>query len=191
MSDATPSSPRQSTPIDAIAEKWVTTMADLDPDVAVWVGIPGRLGEYADLSPAGQEAQLAAGNAVIAELEGATPVDSVDEVTKTDLLAELRLSAEYHSAKLHERDVNVIASPAQMIRDTFDLMPTATESDWATIAEKLGNLPGAVDGYIETLRKGIADGVVPARRQVIETATGVRRHADPLGFFFDFTGSAA
>jgi uncharacterized protein (DUF885 family) len=191
MSDTTPSSPRQSTPIDAIAEKWVITMADLDPDVAVWVGIPGRLGEYADLSPAGQEAQLAAGNAVIAELEAATPVDSVDVVTKTDLLAELRLSAEYHAAKLHERDVNVIASPAQMIRDTFDLMPTATESDWATIAEKLGNLPGAVDGYIETLRQGIADGVVPARRQVIETATGVRRHADPLGFFFDFTGSAA
>jgi len=191
MSDATPSSPRQSTPIDAIAEKWVTTLADLDPDVAVWVGIPGRLGEYADYSPAGQEAQLAAGNAVIAELEAATPVDSVDTVTKTDLLAELRLSAEYHAAKLHERDVNVIASPAQGIRDTFDLMPTATESDWATIAEKLGNLPGAVDGYIETLRQGISDGVVPARRQVIETATGVRRHADPLGFFFDFTGSAA
>jgi len=191
MSDATPSSPRQSTPIDAIAEKWVTTLADLDPDVAVWVGIPGRLGEYADYSPAGQEAQLAAGNAVIAELEAATPVDSVDTVTKTDLLAELRLSAEYHAAKLHERDVNVIASPAQGIRDTFDLMPTATESDWATIAEKLGNLPGAVEGYIETLRQGISDGVVPARRQVIETATGVRRHADPLGFFFDFTGSAA
>jgi len=191
MSDATSPSPRQSTPIDAIAEKWVTTLADLDPDVAVWVGIPGRLGEYADFSPAGQDAQLAAGKAVIAELEAATPVDSVDEATKTDLLAELRLSAEYHAAKLHERDVNVIASPAQTIRDTFDLMPTATEADWATIAEKLGNLPGAVDGYIETLRLGIADGVVPARRQVIETATGVRRHADPLGFFFDFTGSAA
>ena len=191
MSASTSSSARQPTPIDAIAEKWVTTMADLNPDVAVWVGIPGRLGEYADYSPAGQDAELAAGNAVIAELESATPVDSVDEVTKTDLLAELRLSAEYHAAKLHERDVNVIASPAQGIRDTFDLMPTATEADWATIAEKLGNLPGAVDGYIQTLRQGISDGVVPARRQVIETATGVRRHADPLGFFFDFTGSAA
>jgi uncharacterized protein (DUF885 family) len=191
MSNATPSSPRLSTPIDAIAEKWVTTMADLDPDVAIWVGIPGRFGEYADYSPAGQEAQLSAGNAVIAELKAATPVDAVDDVTKTDLLAELTLSAEYHAAKLHERDVNVIASPAQSLREVFDLMPTTTESDWATIAEKLGNLPGAVDGYIETLRTGIANGVVPARRQVIETATGVRRHADPLGFFFDFTGSAA
>jgi uncharacterized protein (DUF885 family) len=191
MSDASTPAPRQPTAIDAIAEKWVVTMADLDPDVAIWVGIPGRVGEYADYSPAGHDAQLAAGNAVIAELERATPADAVDEVTKTDLLAELKLSAEYHAAKLHERDVNVIASPAQGIRDTFDLMPTATEADWATIAQKLGNLPGAVHGYIATLRQGIADGVVPARRQVIETATGVRRHADPLGFFFDFTGSAA
>ncbi|MFC5501642.1 DUF885 domain-containing protein [Lysinimonas soli] len=191
MSDSTTPSSRPSTPIDAIAEKWVVTLADLDPDVANWVGIPGRLGEYADYSPAGHEAQLAAGNAVIAELEAAAPVDEVDVATKTDLLAELRLSAEAHAAKLHERDVNVIASPAQGIREVFDLMPTATEGDWATIAEKLGNVPGAVAGYIETLRQGIADGVVPARRQVIETATGVRRHADPLGFFFDFTSSAA
>ncbi len=191
MSETAAAPPRQPTAIDAIAEKWVTTMAELDPDVAIWIGIPGRLGEFADFSPAGHEARLAAGNAVIAELEAATPVDAVDAVTRTDLLAELRLSAEGHAAKLHERDVNVIASPAQSIRDTFDLMPTASESDWATIAERLGNLPGAVDGYIETLRQGIRDGAVPARRQVIETATGVRRHADPLGFFFDFTGSAS
>ena len=191
MTDATPSSPRQSTAINAIAEKWVTTLADLDPDVATWVGIPGRLGEYTDYSPAGHDRMQEAERAVIAELEAATPVDSVDQVTKTDLLADLRLSGESHAAKLHERDVNVIASPAQGIRDVFDLMPTSTEADWATISEKLSNVPGAVAGYIETLRKGIADGVVPARRQVIETATGVRRHADPLGFFFDFTGSAA
>jgi uncharacterized protein (DUF885 family) len=191
MTDATSSSPRQSTPIDAIAENWVTTLAELDPDIANWVGIPGRLGEYGDYSPAGHEAMLGAERAVIAQLEAATPQDSVDEVTKTDLLAELRLSGESYAAKLHERDVNVIASPAQGIREVFDLLPTASESDWSTISEKLGNVPAAVAGYIETLRKGIADGVVPARRQVIETATGVRRHADPAGFFFDFTGNAA
>lgn len=190
MTDATPMSPRLSTPVDAIAEKWVTTLADLDPDVANWVGIPGRLGEYGDFSPAGHDAMLEAQNAVIAQLEAATPADSVDQVTKTDLLAELRLSGEAHAAKLHERDVNVIASPAQGIREVFDLMPTSTELDWSTVSEKLGNVPMAVAGYIETLRKGIAEGVVPARRQVIETATGVRRHADPRGFFFDFTAAA-
>lgn len=195
MSDSSPSTPRpgaarQATEIDAIAEKWVHRWAELDPAISIALGIPGRLAEYADYSPAGAEEMREAEKSVIAQLEAATAVDTVDTVTKTDLLAELRLSGEAHEAKLHERDVNVIASPAQSFRDVFDLMPTATAADWSTIAEKLGNLPAAVAGYIETLRQGIADGVVPARRQVIETAAGVRRYADPLGFFSDFTGGA-
>ncbi|CAN5352275.1 DUF885 domain-containing protein [soil metagenome] len=181
---------RETTAIDAIAEHWVTTLIDLNPDVAIWIGVDGRLGEYADLSPAGQEVQLEASKKVIAQLESATPVDDVDRVTQTDLLADLRLGVESHEARLHLRDLNVIASPAQEIRETFDLMPHATASDWATIAERLGNVGGAVDGYIETLRAGIAAGVVPARRQVVEVATQARKHSDPLGFFFDFTGGA-
>jgi uncharacterized protein (DUF885 family) len=69
-------------------------------------------------------------------------------------------------------------------------MPTATAENWQDIAKRLGNVGGAVDGYIETLRKGMADGVVPARRQVVEVAVQARKHADPLGFFFDMTGDA-
>ncbi|HET8895670.1 MAG TPA: DUF885 domain-containing protein, partial [Protaetiibacter sp.] len=95
-----------------------------------------------------------------------------------------------HAAKLHLRDLNVIASPAQEIRESFDLMPTATEADWATIAERLGNLPGAVAGYIETLRDGIAEGVVPAKRQVREVAEQTRRTGRPDGFFGEFTAAA-
>src|ERR1700712_3298073 len=147
---------RPATAIDTIAENWVTTLIDLNPDVAIWIGVDGRLGEFADLSPAGHEAGVAAAKKVIAELEKTTPVDDVDRVTQTDLLSDLRLEVESYDAQLHLRDLNVIASPAQEIRETFDLMPHATEGDWATIAERLGNVPGAVAGYIETLRAGIA-----------------------------------
>jgi len=188
-SDPQPTS-RDTTPIDAIAERWVTTLIDLNPDVAIWIGTEGRLGEYADFSPAGHEALVAAQKKVIGELESAKPVDDIDRVTRTDLISDLQLSVETHAAKLHLRDLNVIASPPQEIRETFDLMPHSTASDWATIAEKLGNVPGAIQGYLETLRAGIAEGVVPARRQVAEVAEQARKHADPLGFFFDFTGAA-
>ena len=60
MSDAaTPeTSARPTTAIDEIAENWVTTLADLVPDVAIWIGIPGRTGEFADLSPAGHERRI-------------------------------------------------------------------------------------------------------------------------------------
>ena len=181
---------RESTPIDRIAEDWVATMVDLDPDTAIWMGVDGRIGEIGDQSPAGHAAYIDEAKKVVAALAAVTPVDEVDEVTKTDITAELELEIASYDAGYHLRDLNVIASPAQGIREMFDLMPTATEADWAVIATRLGNVPGAVDGYIETLRAGIAAGHVPARRQVSEVAQQARKHGDPLGFFFDFTGAA-
>jgi uncharacterized protein (DUF885 family) len=181
---------RTPTAIDAIAEQWVTTLADLDPDIAIIIGIPGRLGEFGDHSPAGHARYLSEAKKVIAQLDAATPADSIDWVTQTDLRSDLALAVESSDAGLWKRDLNVIASPAQSIRETFDLMPHSTESDWSTIAERLGNVPGAVDGYIETLRLGISDGTVPARRQVLEVAQQVLKHSEPTGFFADFAAGA-
>lgn len=188
MSEPTPQ--RTPTEIDRIAEDWVTTLAELDPAVATWIGIPGKLDEYEDLSPAGHAKVIAAARGVLAELQRATVVDDVDWVTKTDLANELELQLESDAAGLWMRDVNVIASPAQSIRDILDLMPTATEENWTDIAGRLGNLPGAVDGYIETLRLGIAKGITPAKRQVREVMEQARKHGAGDGFFHNFTGSA-
>ncbi len=183
-------STRQPTAIDRVAEDWVVTLADLDPDVAVWIGIPGRHGEYADLSPDGNDAQIAAVKKVITALEAAEVADSVDQVTKTDMLADLRLSVEEYDAGLWKRNVNMLASPAQSIRGIFDLMPHATEGDWETLSSRLRNLPGAAHGYVETLRRGIRDGQTPARRQVHEVLGQLRRHAAADGFFGTFTAEA-
>lgn len=87
--------------------------------------------------------------------------------------------------------MNVIASPAQDIRSTFDLMPTDTVDDWAVIARRLDAVGGAVDGYIATLREGVAQGVVPARRQVTEVVTQIARYTADNGFFTTFAGDAA
>lgn len=188
MTDETP---RAATRIDRIAEDWVATMVDLDPDTAIWMGVEGRIGEIGDQSPAGHERYVAEAKKVVEALRAEEPVDDVDRVTRTDMLAELELEIAAHDAGYHLRDLNVIASPAQGIREMFDLMPTATEQDWAVIATRLGNVPGAVDGYIETLRAGIAAGTVPARRQVAEVAQQARKHGDPLGFFADLARDAA
>ncbi len=126
-----------------------------------------------------------------AALDAAEPVDAIDTVTKMDLVRELDLMIEQHEAKTHLRDLNVIASPAQDIRSTFDLMPTSTIEDWATIAERMKALPAAIDGYVETLRRGIAEGVVPARRQVSEVVTQIARYTSDTGFFAEFVGDAA
>ena len=182
---------RTPTEIDQIAEDWVTTLAELDPAVATWIGIPGKLDEYEDLSPEGHAKVISAARGVLAKLESAAVVDDVDWVTKTDLTNELTLDLEADAAGLWMRDVNVIASPAQGIRDILDLMPTETEGNWADIAGRLSNLPKAVDGYIETLRLGIANGVTPAKRQVREVIDQARKHGAGDGFFHNFTGTAS
>ncbi len=182
---------RQPTPIDQIAEDWITTLADLNPAVATWIGIPGRLDEYEDLSPAGHAELIAEVKKVLVRLETATEVDDVDWVTRTDLTSELQLELESDEVGLWMRDVNVIASPAQSIRDILDLMPTDSEQNWADIAGRLTNLPAAVDGYIETLRLGIERGITPAKRQVREVVEQALKHGAGDGFFHNFTGSAS
>ena len=191
MTSTPASDSRQPTAIDEIAEHWVTALAELIPEVATWIGIPGKLDEYQDLSPAGHQAVLAEGKKVLERLSKATEVDDVDWVTKTDLTSEITLAHESDAAGLWMRDVNVIASPAQSIRDILDLMPTDSEQNWTDIAGRLKNLPKAVAGYIETLRLGISNGITPAKRQVREVIEQADKHGAADGFFHNFVSGAA
>ena len=183
---------RTPTPIDAVAEKWVETLADLLPTLATYIGLDrGQLGKWEDFSPAGHDANADAARAVIAELTPLVPVDAVDAVTKDDLLGTLNLELEKHELSFHLRDVNVLASPVQTIRETYDIMPTETEDDWANVSSRLNSAPTAVDQYIETLRLGIERGIVPAKRQVLEVIIQCRETADPDGLFAGLVSGAS
>lgn len=188
MSDTAPD--RIPTAVDAIAEQWVATLVDLSPDLAIYIGAEGRLDEFQDYSPAGRVRYEAAAKAALAQLAAATPTDVNDQVTITDLSAELRLDLELAEAGWDRRDINVLASPAQGIREIFDLMPTATDDNWSVISRKLANVSAAIEGYTETLREGIATGSVPARRQVLEVLVQAQRNGARDGFFGEFTQSA-
>ncbi|MEO6505397.1 MAG: DUF885 domain-containing protein [Terrimesophilobacter sp.] len=180
MTDTT----RTPTPVDAVAEQWVDTELDLFPELHVYLGRPGREGDYADYSPAGAEHAIAETKKALAAIRTATPLDDVDRVTKLDLSRELELAIERHDAGFEQRDLNVIASPAQELREIFDLMPTATTDDWDSIAKRMHNLPGAMAGYIQTLRSGIAAGNVPAIRQVRQIIIQADKQVADTGFFF-------
>jgi uncharacterized protein (DUF885 family) len=182
---------RTPTPIDTIADAWVDTAAELSPGLATYIGRFEYNDRLDDLSPEGAERGYQAAKAALSALEAAEPADDVDVVTKADLSGDLRLLIELHEAGSHLRDVNVIASPAQEIRSTFDLMPTDTVDDWSVVAARLKAVPAAIDGYIETLRTGIAQGTVPARRQVTEVVTQIARYTADNGFFATFAGEAA
>lgn len=182
---------RTPTPIDAIADGWVDTAAELSPGLATYIGRFEYNDRLDDLSPEGAARGYQAAKATLSALEAAEPVDHVDVVTKADLAGDLTLLIELHEAGSHLRDVNVIASPAQEIRNTFDLMSTDTVDDWSVVSARLKAVPGAIEGYIETLREGIAQGIVPARRQVNEVVGQIARYTAENGFFATFAGDAA
>lgn len=174
---------RPPTPLDAIAEDWVDTELELFPEYHVYLGRVGREGEYGDYSPAGAERALVETRKALHRVNEATAVDDVDRITQMDLARELQLSIDKHEAGFEQRDLNVIASPAQSLRDIFDLLPTATEGDWQGIALRMHNLPAAMDGYIETLRSGIGTGNVPAIRQVREVIAQAQKQVSETSFF--------
>ncbi|ANJ26946.1 DUF885 domain-containing protein [Agromyces aureus] len=181
---------RTPTDIDRIAEDWVDTIVDLDPTLGTYIGRKEADSRFGDYSPEGLERSLEAKRRAIARLDAATPVDDVDAVTLADLRSELALDVEAHEAGLPLRNLNVIASPAQEVRDVFDLMATDDADDWEIISTRLDALPGAVDGYIATLRLGIERGTVPAKRQVREVAAQARKLERADGFFTEFVHSA-
>ncbi|MEV7797955.1 DUF885 domain-containing protein [Microbacterium foliorum] len=185
------SAPRTPSAIDKVADEWVDTIAVLAPTLGTYIGRDEVNDRFGDLSPEGHEQIASATRSTLAKLQALDPVDAIDQVTKTDLSAELSLDLELHDARWHLRDLNVIASAAQDVRSAFDLMPTATADDWSVIATRLAAVPDALRGYTETLRAGIAAGVTPARRQVLEVATQIDRYTADDGFFAAFVADAA
>lgn len=187
MTEAT----RTPSQIDAIAESWVDTLAELSPTLGTYIGRTEHADRFDDFSPEGHARFADEARRALSALDAATPTDPIDDITRTDLSSELRLMLELHEVRWNLRDLNVIASPTQEIRDIFDLMPTDTAEDWEVIARRLGAVKGAVEGYTESLREGLRRGIVPARRQVVEVMQQIGRYTADNGFFAEFASEAA
>ena len=152
--------------VDAVAERYLDTFAQLDPCAATELGITGHDEDITDYSPEGVAARAAAARATLHELDGVTAVDDVDVVTVAALTERLGVIVELHDAGLDLGELNVIASPLQAMRDVFDLMATHTDDEWALIARRLSKIPDRADGYARALRAAVHSGRPPAIRQV-------------------------
>ncbi len=184
MTDRTPS------PLDEVADAYVETLVDLSPMTATVLGVPGRDHELDDFSPAGLAAQAAAARAALREVSQTEIVDDVDRVTSAAMSERLGLAVELFEAGEDYADLNNIASPLQNIRDIFDLTPTATDGDWENVAARMGAVPAAVDGYIESLRAAFDGGPAPAVRQVDIGIAQAEELAGEGSFWSTFSASA-
>ncbi|TLP98123.1 DUF885 domain-containing protein [Nesterenkonia salmonea] len=156
--------PRQPTAVDAFAEHYFAQTLELSPEDATYLGMPGRETEYGDYSPEGKQQRAQLDAATLRELVTLTPADHTDEVTLHAMRERLTLFTALHETG--REDLNNIATPAHSARQILDLMPQSTDEDFANIAGRLKNLPGALSGYWESLSAARRAGNVSATRQV-------------------------
>jgi uncharacterized protein (DUF885 family) len=176
--------------IDQIADAWVDKISDLSPSFATYIGRPGGDDKLDDHSPEASEQMHTEVKRVLGELAAATPSDKVDEVTLDAMTQDLQLTVELHEAKVERRNLNNIASPAQGIRDIFDLSKTDTEGDWVNLVARMNAVSDSLDGYMRTLRQGIEAKDAPARRQVLTNIEQAEQIAATDGFFKTFAANA-
>ncbi len=175
---------RTPTAVDRLADDFVVRSAALDPIAATENGIKGHDAEMTDFSPEGHAARVAARRDVLWALDETAPADDADRVTVASMRFMLGSELDLDDAGETLAPVNNIASPLQAMRDTFDLMPTATDEDWATIAERLRALPAAARGYATALRQTAVAGRLAAIRQIEEGIRQAVELADPASSFF-------
>ena len=185
-----PIAARQPTEVDAVAERYLHDLADLDPIAATFMGLDGPADRLTDFSPSGHQARadLARGN--LATLRRLAPADRVDQVTIAAMNERLGLAVEYDDAALEAAELNNIASPLQRIREVFDLSPTGTPDDWCAIRDRLAAVPDTLAGYRQSLAWAADRNRVSAARQVRAGADQCDEFAAPEGFFTSFPAGA-
>lgn len=152
--------------VDAVAERYISRLTDLSPEFAVVNGLPGTRGRLDHYNPDAYAAHTELATTALAELDATEPTDAVDRVTVSAMRERLGLEIEMSQAGEDLRQLDNIASPIQNLRDLFDLLPTATQADWADFASCLRDIPRALTEYTESLRLAASRGQVAARRQV-------------------------
>lgn len=184
---------RSPSPLDQLADRFVEDYAASQPAVATYIGVPGHDDRWADLTPDGHAAHAELLRTTAAAVRRTDPVDRRDEVARTAMLERLGAELARYDAGWAPAALNTIDSPLQDFRSSFDLMPTATEEDWATIARRLAAVPAALEEYTTGLETAAAGGRVAAARQVRLCAQIARRWAgrpDRPGFFADLVAGA-
>jgi uncharacterized protein (DUF885 family) len=160
-----------------LAERYVERFAALDPVSATFAGLTGHDAEMTDYGPDAAEERAGHDRAALAEVGRAPHESDRDRVAAEVMVEQLSLGLELHEAGEHLRDLNIIASPAQGIRQVFDLMDKDTEADWDRIAARMALVPQALSSFQDALTEGARRGLVVARRQVVACA----RQADTWG----------
>jgi len=153
-----------------ISDEYVGCFAALDPIAATSIGVTGYDHLLTDYSPSGTEARAELACTTLSALDAASITDDRDRIAAAVMQERLRTALDLYEHGERLRDVRVIGSPLQSIRQCFDLMPYDTEADWETVASRMEAVPAAIEGLRSALTAGLDRGISAARRQALAAA---------------------
>jgi uncharacterized protein (DUF885 family) len=156
--------------VHELASRYVDRSAVLDPIAATSRGVTGHDAEMTDYSPEGQAARTALDRTTLGELSQIRPLTEPDRIAADVMRERLQVAVDQDEAGERLRDLRIIGSPFQSIRQCFDLMGTAAERDWEIIAARMERVPQALTSFEAALRAGLSRGVLAARRQALVCA---------------------
>jgi uncharacterized protein (DUF885 family) len=158
-----------------LADRYVEEMAALDPVEATAVGIAGHDEELTDYSPDGIAARAELDRRTLAALGelasiGGSALDDAERAAAA--VMKERIEARLLHADTHEhlRDLAVLGSAVQHVRQVFDLMDTSTDEGWERIATRMAAVPECLASLRAAYAAGSDAGVVAARRQALGCA---------------------
>jgi uncharacterized protein (DUF885 family) len=184
----------QESAVFALADRYVSEAAALDPIWATYAGITQYDGELTDFSPEGLDARAAHVRETSVTLAGLPRETHRDEVAATLMTERLDVLLTAADADEGLRDLNSIASPLQEVREAFDLMNYDTADDWDAVYRRMEAVPGALAGLQLSYEEGRRGGLVAARRQALagaREATVYGGGADEVAYFVRLVDRAA
>ncbi len=175
-----------------IADGFVDTLAELNPIVATYLGVPGYDHLMPDFSPEASERSDAAERDVLKRIQAESAETVRERRCSETVQEEMSRSIDQYAAGLHYSGMNILHSPVQSLRQIFDLMPRSSAEDWENIASRMEGIADSIATYRVTLDEGMGKGITTSKRQTvgcieqIETWMG-KGDADP---FFDSIAEA-
>src|SRR5438067_10180 len=157
-------------PVYELADRYVDRSAVLDPILATSRGVVGHDAEMTDYSPEAQAKRAALDRETLAELSQLQPLTAADRIAVEVMRERLEVAVDQYEAGERLRDLRIIGSPYQSIRQCFDLMASTTDQDWEIVATRMESVPRALRSFEAALRVGAERGIVAARRQALSCA---------------------
>ena len=152
--------------IDRLSNEYLAEFARLSPMMASYLGIGGYDDQLDDLTPDGLAERHALVTRTLREATAPSTPDSPAGIAHEVLVERLGVARDLYESGWQQATLNVIDSPVQHVRMVFDLMPTGSDDDVATIARRMAQVPRALADYRASLDAAAGVGTVVARRQV-------------------------